>query len=149
MKHLFDTSCKLVIIVVSGLLCHAPIWAQCDNMQPMQTPSSSVLTTDVECHVSGCAHVSGLTGSVASSWSPATNGYRITPVGAECAGGINETDDYMATIGGPRRVSPNGGLGEPGAATPIGDMPTGMLLLFVGIYVIHCARKKKEEKNMH
>lgn len=73
--------------------------------------------------------VSGLNGSMASSWTPSNNGYMVTPVGAGYSGGVGYANGSIGCtkIGGMRRVSPDGGIGEPGA--PIGDVPVWFILL--------------------
>lgn len=77
-----------------------------------------------------------------SSWVPCSYDYCITPVGAANAADIGYANDHADDTGqGPRRVSPGGGLGEPGAGLPIGDIPVWFVLLFAALCALHIHHK--------
>lgn len=86
-------------------------------------------------------------GSMASSWTPYSNDYCITPVGAACAAGIGYANGYIdGAKQGFRRVSPGGGLGEPGEGLPIGDVPIWLFLLMSAICALYIRCKTMRKK---
>ncbi len=68
----------------------------------------------------------------------------VTAVGAESP----YSDPSESSVSRVRRVSPGGGIGEPGAAerTPIGDVPMGAMLLALGVYGLLCRRRQKARR---
>ena len=74
----------------------------------------------------------------------------ITPVGAtapvsesDYESGSNNSDGYMPT--GPRRVSENGDIGDPG--TPIGEGLYFLLFCAVGYIAVHIVKSRKLTTN--
>ncbi len=61
------------------------------------------------------------------------------------AAGAESPYDNPSETSGIRRVSPGGGIGEPGAIepTPIGDVPVVAMLLALGVYAMWKKRRQK------
>lgn len=88
------------------------------------------------------AGISACSDYMESAWVPCSYDYCITPVGAANAADIGYANDHADdTRQGPRRVSPGGGLGEPGAGLPIGDVPVWFVLLFAALCALHIHHK--------
>lgn len=128
--YIYRHACSSIIIALC--VCTSTVQAQqhAQLVQDMYSTSVYMGSTD-SYNADDATRVSGLNGSMASSWTPANNGYMVTPVGAGYSGGVGYANGYIgSTKGGPHRVSPGGGLGEPG--TPVGDIPVWFLLLLAG-----------------
>lgn len=97
-------------------------------VQDMSSTSAYIGSSDGY-NADNATRVSGLNGSMASSWTPSSNGYMVTSVGAGYSEGIGYANGSIGcTKTGIRRVSPDGGIGEPGAV-PAGDAPMWFILL--------------------
>lgn len=138
--------------ILKGLLCSVIVIVSCLVATPVRAQQNAHLVQDMNStssyigNIGGynadvATRVSGLNGSVASAWTPANNGYMVTPVGAGYSEGVGYANGYIgSTKGGPHKVSPGGGLGEPGGL-PIGDVPVWFILVLAGGVAVVIYRK--------
>lgn len=146
MNLLHGTSALLCgMIMVLCMLC-TPAKAQQFGQWDMDMYSTSLYANPSGGHYSETTCMAEFSGSMASSWTPYSNDYCITPVGAAYAAGIGYANGYIdgAKLG-LRRVSPGGGLGEPGEGLPIGDVPIWLFLLMAALCAL-CIRRKTMRK---
>lgn len=129
-------------IIIALCVCTSTVQAQQNAQLVQDMYSTSVyMGSTGGYNADDATRVSGLNGSVASSWTPANNGYMVTPVGAGYSGGVGYANGYIgSTKSGPHKVSPGGGLGEPGGL-PIGDVPVWFMLVLAGGCAVVIYRK--------
>ena len=137
--YIYRYVCSSIIIALCVYASSAQAQQNAQLVQDMYSTSTYIGSTGGY-NADDATRVSGLNGSMASSWTPANNGYMVTPVGAGYSGGVGYANGSIgSTKGGPHRVSPGGGLGEPG--TPVGDVPVWFLLVLAGGCAVVIYRK--------
>lgn len=136
--------CSMTVVLC--MLC-TPAKAQQFGQWDLDMYSTSMYINPSGNNYAEVTCMTAFSGSVASSWTPYSNDYCITPVGAAYAAGIGYANGYIdGAKQGLRRVSPGGGLGEPGEGLPIGDVPIGLFLLLAAVCALYIRRKTIRKK---
>ena len=138
------TSALLCGMIVVLCMLFIPASAQQSAQRNPDMYSTSMYINPSGNYYTETAGMSECSDYMESSRVPCSYDYCITPVGAANAADIGYANDHTDdTRQGPRRVSPGGGLGEPGAGLPIGDVPVWFVLLFPALCALHIHYKTK------